>query len=98
VRAGSDVTVLARLTDADGEPIPDAAAAGVLARCGVTVAAAGAQVRRPVCARYDGKRHAFALAWPTTAADAGEVTLTVAVTSPGIPAPQTRDVPVVLVP
>jgi hypothetical protein len=94
VRAGATVPVRFRLTDADGRPLPDAAAALLVLPgplCQVKVTAAGAQTLAPACVRYDAARDQFSYDWRTSRTGTGAVRLTVQVAVAGGPA-QTRTV------
>ena len=94
VTAGSTVPVRFRLTDAAGRPLPDAAAALLVASpalCQVKVTVAGAQILPPTCVRYDAATDRFTYDWRTSRSGTGAVQLTVRVSIVG-GAPQTRTV------
>jgi len=98
VAPGSTVPVRFTLTDAAGRPLPDAAAALLVASpalCQVKVSVAGAQTLAPTCARYDAATDRFTYDWRTSRTGTGAAQLTVRVSIAG-GAPQTRTVSLTL--
>jgi lysophospholipase L1-like esterase len=81
-KANSAVPIHFRLTDAEGAPIPDDVASGLLTgQCRVNVSVAGAQVLAPTCPTYDPTGDKFQVIWKTARQPKGQVTVTVTVTT-----------------
>ena len=84
-RAGSTVQVRVSLRDAAGRAVPGALAAQWVRDCRVRLAVSGAQTADPVCAKeYDADDRVVEASWKSARTPAGEVTLTVLVSYPGI--------------
>ncbi|MFN0283207.1 MAG: ExeM/NucH family extracellular endonuclease [Kineosporiaceae bacterium] len=91
--AGSTVKVRFTLTDAVG-PVPVAVARAWVRDCRSTVSVSGAQTLTPRCVRtYEPDDEDFSFRWKSARSPQGAVTVTVAVTYPGIADPQTASVP-----
>jgi hypothetical protein len=82
LKKGHKAHITFALTDANGVPISDAEAAGLLApTCRVNFSASGAQEVAPTCVEYDAGKHQFTYDWKL-GKQTGEETITVTVSYP----------------
>ena len=87
-RAGSVVPIGFQLTDYQGTPIPDLAAALLLVNGRVSVSGSGVQSFGPRTPLYNPSSDSYLCAWNTARKPAGAVTVTITITYPGAPAQQ----------